>query len=78
MEVEIESEGDDDKLSSPEDACDDDVEYPVDGESLMTRCALSAQVKEHYMEKQREKISHTRCHTNNKVCSMIIDGGKLY
>ena len=27
------------------------------------------------MEQQREKIFHTRCHINNKVCSMIIDGG---
>ena len=27
------------------------------------------------MEQQRENIFHTRCHINNKVCSMIIDGG---
>jgi hypothetical protein len=39
---------------------------------------LSAQVKEDDMEQQRENIFHTRCHINNKVCSMIIDGGKLY
>ena len=74
-EVETESEGDDDQLSLPEDACDDDVEYPVEGESRMARCALSAQVKENDMEQQRENIFHTRCHNNNKVCSMIIDGG---
>ena len=27
------------------------------------------------MEQQRENIFHTRCHINNKVCSMIIDKG---
>ena len=73
--VETKSEGDDDQLPSPEDACDDDVEYPMESESLVARCALSAQVKEDDMEQQRENISHTRCHINNKVYSMIIDGG---
>jgi hypothetical protein len=42
---------------------------------LVTRHALSAQVKGDDMEQQRENIFHTRCHINNKVCSMIIDGG---
>ena len=73
-EVEIESEGDDDRMPLLEDACDDDVEYPLEGESLVARHALSAQVKEDDMEQQRENIFHTRCHINNKVCSMIIDG----
>ena len=36
---------------------------------------LSAQVKEDDMEQQRENIFYTRCHINNKVCSVIIDGG---
>ena len=49
-EVEIESEGDDDQIPSLEDACDDNVEYPVEGESLVERRALSAQVKEDDME----------------------------
>ena len=44
--VETESEEDDDQMPSLEDACDDNVEYPVEGESLVARCALSAQVKE--------------------------------
>ena len=74
-DVETESEKDDDQMPSLEDACDDNVEYPVEGESLVARCALSAQVKEDDMEQQRENIFHTRCHINNKVCSMIIDGG---
>jgi hypothetical protein len=30
-EVETESEADDDQMPLPEDACDDDVEYPVGG-----------------------------------------------
>ena len=50
------------------------MEYPVEGESLVARRALNAQVKEDDMEQQRENIFHTRCHINNKVCSMIIDG----
>ena len=73
--VETESESDADQMPLLEDTCDDDVEYPVEGESLVARRALSAQVKEDDMEQQRENIFHTRCHINNKVCSMIIDGG---
>ena len=47
----------------------------MEGESFVTRRALSTQVKEDDMEQQRENIFHIRCHINNKVCSMIIDGG---
>ncbi|RVW85784.1 Transposon Ty3-G Gag-Pol polyprotein [Vitis vinifera] len=36
-EVETESEEDDDQMPSLEDACDDNVEYPVEGESLVAR-----------------------------------------
>ena len=67
-EVETESEKDDDQMPSLEDACDDNVEYPMEGESLVTRHALSAQVKEDDMEQQRKNIFHTRCHIDNKVC----------
>jgi hypothetical protein len=74
-EVKTESEGDDDQMPILEDVCADDVEYPVKGESLVARRALSAQVKDDDMKQQRENIFHTRCHINNKVCSMIIDGG---
>ena len=74
-EVEIESEGDDDQIPSLEDACDDNVEYPIEGESLVARRALSTQVKKDDLEQQRENIFHTRCHINNKVCSIIIDRG---
>ena len=34
---------------------------------------LSAHVKENDMDQQRENIFDTRCHINNKVCSMIIN-----
>jgi hypothetical protein len=74
-EVETESESDADQMPMLENTCDDDVEYPVEGESLVARRALSAQVKEDDMEQQRKNIFHTRCHINNKVCSMIINGG---
>jgi hypothetical protein len=74
-EVETKSESDADQMPLLEDTCDDDVEYPVEGESLVARRALSAQGKEDDMEQQKENIFHTRCHINNKVCSMIIDGG---
>jgi hypothetical protein len=49
-EMETESESDADQMPMLEDTCDDDVEYPVEGESLVARCALSAQVKEDDME----------------------------
>ena len=49
-EVETESEGDDDQIPSLKDACDDNVEYPMEGESLVARRALSVQVKEDDME----------------------------
>ena len=41
---------------------------------LVARKALSVQIKEDE-ELQRENIFHTRCHVQNKVCSLIIDGG---
>nr|XP_023874614.1 uncharacterized protein LOC111987141 [Quercus suber] len=53
-------------MPSLEDASDDDVEYPVKGESLVARHALSVQVKEDDMEQQKENIFCTRYHINNK------------
>ena len=50
----------------------------MEGESLVARHALSSQVKEDDMDQERENIFHTRCHINNKVCSMIIDEEELY
>ena len=74
-EVEIKSEGDDDHIPSLEDACDNNVEQPEEGQSFVARCALNAQVKQDDKEQQRKNIFHTRCHINNRICSMIIDGG---
>jgi hypothetical protein len=70
------SEDDSDELPELVDASDDDgVVYPVTGESLVARRALNTHSKVDDVEQQREDIFHTRCHVNNKVCSMIIDGG---
>ena len=52
----------------------DDEEYAVQGELMVARRALSVQAKEDD-EMQRDNIFHTRCHVQNKVCSVIIDGG---
>ena len=55
---------------------DEDVEYPVTGELLVTRRALSVQVKEEDDEVvQRDNIFHTRFHIGDKVCSVVIDEG---
>ncbi|XP_048628151.1 uncharacterized protein LOC125597502 [Brassica napus] len=50
------------------------VEYPVRGELLVTRRLLNAQPKAKEDE-QRENLFHTICLVQEKVCSLIIDGG---
>ncbi|KAF8045969.1 hypothetical protein N665_4165s0001 [Sinapis alba] len=52
------------------------VEYPVQGEMLVTRRILNAQPKARE-DDQRENLFHTRCLIQNKVCSLIIDGGAV-
>jgi hypothetical protein len=54
---------------------DEDVEYLVEEESFMVRRTLNVEVKEDDLKQQRDNIFHTRCHVNNKLCSMIIHGG---
>ena len=54
---------------------DEEIAYPVDGEALVIKCALNMQIKEDNVDQQRENVFHTRCHIQNKTCSMIIDGG---
>ena len=71
-EIETDNESDCDSMPSLEDA--DDEEYAVQGELMVARRALSVQAKEDD-EMQRDNIFHTRCHIQNKVCSVIIDGG---
>jgi hypothetical protein len=56
------------------DCSDEEIAYPVEGEALVIRRVLNMQIKE-YVDQQRENIFHTQCHIQNKVCSMIIDGG---
>ena len=58
-----------------DDISDVDLEFLVEGEALVTRPVLSAQVKEDDIEQQRENIFQTFTHVNNKVSSLIIDGG---
>ena len=58
-----------------ENELEDKDEYPMEGEALVTRRILSAQVKEDVVKHQHGNIFHTRYHVNNKVCSLIIDGG---
>jgi hypothetical protein len=74
-EVVSESEGEYDDMPALEDVeKEEKLEFAV-GESLVSRRALNTQVKVDDSEQQRENIFHTRCYVNDKVCSMIIDGG---
>ena len=59
-------------MPSLEDAHDE--EYAAQRELTVARKALSVQDKEDD-EMQRDNIFHTRCHVQNKVCSVIIDRG---
>ena len=68
----MDNESDCDSMPSLEDA--DDEEYAVQGDLLVARRALSVQAKEDD-EVHWENIFHIRSHIQNKVCSVIIDGG---
>jgi hypothetical protein len=70
-EVESESE----EMPPLLDCNDEEIAYSVEGEALVIRHALKMQIKEDDVDQQRENIYHTQCHIQNKVCSMIIDGG---
>ena len=70
-EIETYNESDCDSMPSLEDS--NDQEYVVQGELMVARKALSVQVKEDG-KVQWENIFLTRCHVQNKVCSVIIDG----
>ena len=71
-EIETDHESDCDSRPSLEDA--DVEEYSAQEELLVARRALSVHAKEED-EVQQENIFHTRCHVQNKVCSVIFDGG---
>ena len=74
-EVEIESEGGDtEKMPKLDNCSDEDFKEPVHGEILVTRHALSVQIKEDETEQQRDNIFHTRCLVQGCVCNVIVDG----
>ena len=74
-EIMTDSEEEEEEPMPPlNDTSDVDLEFPVEGEELVTRLVLSAQVKEDDIEQQHENIFPTTCHVNNRVCSLIIDG----
>ncbi|KAH9649251.1 hypothetical protein KPL70_025912 [Citrus sinensis] len=72
-EIITEDETEENEIPPLEDV--EDEEYIAPWElTLVARRALSVQVKEDEAA-QRENIFHTRCYVQDKVCSMIIDGG---
>ena len=74
-EIMTNSEEEEELMPPLDDISDVELKFTVEGEALVTRCVLSAQVKEDDFEQQCENIFHTRYHVNNKVCSLIINGG---
>ena len=70
-EIETGNESDCDSMPSLEDV--DDKEYAIQGELMVAMRALSVQAKGDD-EVHWENIFQTRCHVQNKVCSVIIDG----
>ena len=73
LESENEEEVDDDDMPHLEDA--DDEQNAVVGDLLVARRVLNMQQVKEEESNQRENLFHTRCFVNNKVCSVIIDGG---
>jgi len=53
---------------------DNEYEIPCEGNLLVIRRMLGT-IPKPLDDTQRENIFHTRCLINNKLCSMIIDGG---
>jgi hypothetical protein len=73
--VETDEEDEEENMSPLEDVEVVCVGYPVKGETVAVRRALKMHIKVDDSEGQRKNIFHTRCHGQNKVCSLIIDGG---
>ena len=55
---------------------EEDSESPCEGDLLVVRRMLGKVLKP-FDESQRENIFHTRCLINDKLCSLIVDGGEL-
>ena len=66
-EIMTDSKEEEEPMPPLDDTSDIDLEFPVEGEALMTRRVLSAQVMEDDIEQQRESIFHTPCHVNDMV-----------
>lgn len=62
-----------DEREEDESDVEEDMDYSVKGEMLVTRRALNVEPKAKDTE-QRENLFHTRCLVQSKVCSLIIDG----
>lgn len=56
------------------DSDEETMDYSVKGKLVVTRRTLSVKQKEEE-HKQHENMFHTRCRIQDKVCSLIIDGG---
>ena len=52
----------------------EEYEMPCEGDLLVVRRMLG-QLKKPFVESQMENIFHTRCLINDKLCSLIVDGG---
>jgi len=48
-----------------EDYSDVEIAYPIEGEALVVKRVLNAQVKKDDVDQQRKNIFHTRCHIQN-------------
>ncbi|XP_016681167.1 uncharacterized protein [Gossypium hirsutum] len=70
-EIELEEENDEEHDETAEE--EDKLEYAIDGKILVIKRSLSVQSVEN--EQQKENIFHKRCHVQDKVCSLIVDGG---
>ena len=53
---------------------EDECEIPCEGDLLVVRRMLGT-IQKPFDDTQRENIFHTQCLINNKLCSMIVDGG---
>ena len=53
---------------------EEESETPYEGDLLVVRRMLG-QVLKPFEESQRENIFHTRCLINDKLCSLIVNGG---
>ena len=53
---------------------EENMDYPVKGELLVTRKTSSVKQKEED-QNQRENLFHSRCQIQDKVCNLIIGGG---